>query len=56
MTVFRYSGTIAFLAYAATHAADPIWKGGSWGVAFRHAIDGLLYAVLTAGIFSWLWP
>ena len=56
LTVFRYSGTIAFLAYAATHAADPIWKGGSWAVAFRHGLDGLLYGVLTAGIFAWLWP
>jgi hypothetical protein len=56
LSVFRYSGTIAFLAYAATHAADPIWKGGSWAVAFKHAVDGLLYGVLTAGIFSWLWP
>jgi hypothetical protein len=56
LTVFRYAGTIAFLAYASTHATDPIWKGERWAVAFKHIADGLVYGLLTAGVFGWLWP
>jgi hypothetical protein len=26
------------------------------GMALKHAFDGLVYALLTAGIFGWLWP
>ena len=35
---------------------DPIWKGGLWSVAAKNAFDGLLYALVTAGAFGWLWP
>jgi hypothetical protein len=56
LTVFRSAGTIAFVAYAATHATDPIWKGERWGTALKHVLDGLVYGLLTAGAFGWLWP
>jgi hypothetical protein len=56
LTVFRHAGAVSFLGYVAAHATDPIWKGGSWAVAFRHGIDGLVYSLLTAGVFAWLWP
>jgi hypothetical protein len=56
MTVFRFAGTIAFLAYACTHLTDPIWKGERWGITLKHTLDGLVYGLLTAGTFGWLWP
>lgn len=56
LAVFRVVGTVAFLAYASTHATDPIWKGERWKTAFKHMLDGLVYALLTAGVFGWLWP
>ncbi len=56
LAVFRVVGTVAFLAYLSTHATDPIWKGERWGIALKHAGDGLVYALLTAGVFGWLWP
>jgi hypothetical protein len=56
LTIFRYAGTIAFLAYASTHATDPIWKGERWPVTLKHIADGLVYGLLTAGVFGWLWP
>jgi hypothetical protein len=56
LTVFRFAGTIAFLGYACTHLTDPIWKGESWGTAVKHVADGLVYGLLTAGAFGWLWP
>lgn len=56
MEVFRVAGTIAFLGYAASQIQDSIWKGQTWGVTFKHLFDGLIYALLTAGTFGWLWP
>lgn len=54
--VFQVVGTVAFLAYASTHATDPVWKGERWQTAFKHILDGLLYGLVTAGVFGWLWP
>jgi len=33
-----------------------IWYRRSWGTTIRSTIDGLAYALLTAGVFGWLWP
>jgi hypothetical protein len=54
--VFRVAGTAAFLGYALAQIQDSIWKGQSWGVTFKHVFDGLIYGLLTAGTFGWLWP
>jgi hypothetical protein len=56
MTIFRFASSIAFLAYASTWATDPIWKGQRWGTTVKHALDGLVYGLLTGGVFGWLWP
>jgi len=52
----RAVGTIAILGYCAPFALDPVWKAQPWGVTFKHFIDGVIYALLTAGTFGWLWP
>lgn len=56
LAVFRVAGTAAFLGYAASQIQDSIWKGQTWRVTLKHVLDGLLYALLTAGTFGWLWP
>lgn len=56
LEVFRLTGTAAFLAYAGATPAGSIWMGRKWSTTIRHIIDGLIYALLTAGIFGWLWP
>jgi len=56
MQVFRVVGTAAWLAYAWQSPADSIWKGVPWSVTVKTLIDGLIYALLTAGTFAWLWP
>jgi len=56
MAVFRVAGTAAFLAYGLGNLSDGIWKGQPWSVTLKEAIDGLVYALLTAGTFGWLWP
>lgn len=56
MTVFRMASTTAFLAYSASEPVASIWKGQPWGVTLKHVFDGLVYALLTGGVFGWLWP
>lgn len=56
LMVFRVAGTAAFLGYAGAQATDSIWKGQLWGITVKHLFDGLVYSLLTAGVFGWLWP
>jgi hypothetical protein len=56
LRVFRVVGTTAFLGYGAAHAQESIWNGRSWVVTLKHLFDSLIYAVLIAGVFGWLWP
>ena len=54
--VFRVVGTVAWLGYGAAHAQESIWSGRSWVVTCKHLFDSVIYALLTAGTFGWLWP
>jgi len=56
MEVFRFVGTAAFLGYALAMAQQSIWYGRKWSTTFKSMVDGLIYALLTAGVFGWLWP
>ena len=56
LVVYRVAGTAAFLAYGLGHLSNGIWKGQMWGATIKEVIDGLVYALLTAGTFGWLWP
>jgi hypothetical protein len=55
-TVFRVTGCAAFMAYAFGSVAESIWKGQSWVTTGKFIFDSLLYALVTAGTFGWLWP
>jgi hypothetical protein len=54
--VFRVAGTGAFLAFGLGPLVNGIWKGLPWSVVFKEAFDGLIYSLLAAGTFGWLWP
>jgi hypothetical protein len=56
LAVFRVAGTAAFLAYGVGQLVNSIWGGQPWSVTIKHVIDGLIYGMLTAGTFGWLWP
>jgi len=56
LAVFRVVGAVAFLAYAAGQFPAAIWMGKPWVVATKEAFDGLVYGLVTAGTFGWLWP
>jgi hypothetical protein len=54
--IFHLAGIVAFVGYSLALIQNAIWKGETWGVTFKHVIDGLIYGLLTAGTFGWLWP
>jgi hypothetical protein len=56
LAVFRVVGTTAFLAYGLSQLSNGIWKGQPWSGTIKEVIDGLIYGLLTAGTFGWLWP
>ena len=56
LAVFRVAGTAAFLAYGLGPLVNGIWKGLPWSVVLKESFDGLIYSLLTAGTFGWLWP
>lgn len=54
--VFRFAGTTAFAGYALAQWQNAIWYRGSPMTSLRNTFDGLIYALITAGVFGWLWP
>jgi hypothetical protein len=54
--VFRITGVAAFLGYSLALAQGSIWYGKGWGATLRSMADGLVYGLLTGGVFGWLWP
>ncbi|MGE5412595.1 MAG: hypothetical protein ACM3NW_00345 [Syntrophomonadaceae bacterium] len=55
-TVFRIVGTVAFAGYALGTWPNSIWWSKKWSTTIKGTFDGLVYALLTAGVFGWLWP
>ncbi len=56
LKVFRVVGTIAFLAHGMGQVSGSIWMGKPWSATAKDLLDSLIYALLTAGTFGWLWP
>ncbi len=54
--VFRFAGVTAFCGYALALWQNTIWFHRSWVTTAKSTVDGLVYALLTAGTFGWLWP
>ncbi len=56
LSVFRFVGATAFMAYGLGMVSDSIWFRRNWGTTIKSMIDGLIYGLLAAGTFGWLWP
>ena len=56
LQVFRFVGSTAFLSYSMALLQNSIWYRRNWGTTLKSVFDGLIYALLTAGTFGWLWP
>lgn len=54
--VFQIVGATAFIAYSLALCELSIWYGRAWSLTLKAGLDGLIYALLTAGTFGWLWP
>lgn len=56
LSVFRFAGTTAFVGYALALWQNSIWYRRAWSTTLKSTFDGLVYGLLTAGTFGWLWP
>jgi hypothetical protein len=56
LDVFRFAGCTAFVAYTVAGWQRSIWYRQSWSTTLKNTFDGLVYGLLTAGAFGWLWP
>ena len=54
--VFRFVGATCFLGFAAALWQLQIWYSRSMSITVKSTIDGLIYALLSAGVFGWRWP
>ena len=56
LQVFRFAGATAFIAYSLALWQMSIWYNRAWLTTIKATVDGLIYGLLTAGAFGWLWP
>jgi hypothetical protein len=56
LDVFRFAGATAFIGYSMALWQHVIWYRRSAIPALKSTFDGLIFALLTAGTFGWLWP
>jgi len=56
LRVSQIASTTAFLGYVMARWSDVIWYRRSVATAVKSTIDGVIYGLLTGGVFGWLWP
>jgi hypothetical protein len=56
LRVFQLVGATAFVSYALALVELSIWYRRAWSLTVKALFDGLIYGLLTAGTFGWLWP
>jgi hypothetical protein len=54
--VFHLVALVAFASYGLALWQNSIWYSRSWLTTLKSNVDALIYALLTAAIFGWLWP
>jgi hypothetical protein len=56
LQVFRVVGAFSFVAYGFGSIPMGIWMGKPWSSVIKDLADALIYGLLSAGVFGWLWP
>lgn len=56
ISVFRFASSVAFIGYALALWQNAIWYSRKIRTVILQTIDGLIWALLTGGVFGWLWP
>lgn len=54
LTLFRVSGTVAFIAYGMAYVQESVWFGRRWASTGKTFLDALIYSLLTGAVFGWL--
>lgn len=54
LAVFQVAGTVAFVANSLALIPESIWFNRPWSITLKNALDAVIYAGLTGGIFGWL--
>jgi hypothetical protein len=54
--IFRTAGTAAIMGYGFGFFPHAIWYGYSRSFVARQFTDAVVWGLLTAGTFGWLWP
>ena len=55
MHVFQLTAVTAFIGYSLALWQSSIWYQRSWATTLKLNVDGAVYALVTAGVFGWLW-
>jgi hypothetical protein len=56
LEIFQFTGCVAFAGYSLGLLQNSIWFKRKWSATVKSVFDGLIYALVTAGTFGWLWP
>ena len=56
LTVFRFVSTVGFLTFGWGVVPFSIWYGHPWSTTAKYLLDALIYGLVVAGTFGWLWP
>ena len=56
LQIFQIAGATAVIAHIGALIGNSVWWGFTWSSTFKHIFDGVIYGLVTAGVFGWLWP
>ena len=56
LAVFRMAGVTTFAGYGLALLQNSIWYKRNWPSTLKSVFDALIYGLVTAGVFGWLWP
>lgn len=56
LKVFQVTGAAALLGHAMGAFPKAIFWGWTLSATTKEFLDGVVYALVTAGVFGWLWP
>ena len=56
LDVFRVVGTVTFASYGLGAVPASVWYKKKWSTTGKSLFDAIIYGLLTAGVFGWLWP
>ena len=54
--VFRLVGTVGTLSFGVGSIFNSIWYHRPWRAYLADAFDAVLFGLVMAGVFGWLWP